>query len=47
MIYKYNGKNDIGIDIFFDLLFTFLMRNDSGRAMLQDLTINRKAVIRN
>ena len=38
MIYKY-GKNDIGIDIFFDLLFTFLMRNVSGRAMLQDLTV--------
>ena len=38
MIYKY-GKNDIGIDIFFDLLFTFLMRNVSGHAMLQDLTV--------
>ena len=33
------AKNDIGTDIFFDLLFTFLMHNVSGHAMLQDLTV--------
>ena len=37
-IYNFFGKNDSGIDMIFDLPFTFLMRNVSGRAMLPDPT---------
>ena len=36
---QFFGKNAIGIDIIFDLPFTFLMRNVSGRAMLPDSTV--------